>query len=54
MEYSGEQLELLSNLLEAETLKPIIDRVYPFEEAEQALAYSESGKAKGEIILKLK
>lgn len=54
MEHSGEQLELLSNLLEAETLKPIIDRVYPFEEAEQALAYSESGKAKGKIILKLK
>lgn len=54
MEHSGKQLELLSELLEAGTVKPIIDRVFPFEKAKLALAYTETGKAKGKVILKLK
>lgn len=53
MEHSGKQLEILTELLESGTVKPTIDRVFPFEEAKQALAYSET-KAKGKIILKLR
>lgn len=47
MKHSGQQLEILSELLAAGTVKPTIDRVFPFEEAKQALAYLETGKAKG-------
>ena len=47
MKHSGQQLEILSELLEAGTVKPTIDRVFPFEEAKHALAYTETGKAKG-------
>lgn len=54
MKHSGQQLDILTKLLEAGTVKPIIDRVFPFEEAKQALAYSETGKAKGKVVLKLK
>lgn len=54
MKHSGQQLDVLTKLLEAGTVKPIIDRVFPFEEAKQALAYSETGKAKGKVVLKLK
>ena len=54
MKHSGQQLDVLTKLLEAGTVKPIIDRVFPFEEAKKALAYSETGKAKGKVVLKLK
>lgn len=54
MEHNGKQLEILTKLLEEGTVKAVIDRVYPFEEAEDALNYSETGKAKGKIILKMK
>lgn len=47
MKHSGKQLELL----EAGTVKPTIDRVLTFEEANQELAYSKASKAKGKIIL---
>lgn len=54
MEHNGKQLEILTKLLEEGTVKPVIDRVYSFEEAEDALNYSETSKAKGKIILKMK
>jgi NADPH:quinone reductase-like Zn-dependent oxidoreductase len=28
-----------------------VDRVFPFEEAQQAMAYLESGRAKGKVVL---
>lgn len=54
MKHSGEQLELLSSLLEDGTVKPVIDQVFPFEEIGQALNYSETGRAKGKIVVRLK
>ncbi|MGM0879271.1 MAG: NADP-dependent oxidoreductase [Bacillota bacterium] len=54
MQHSGKQLKILSELLETEKIKPIIDRVFAFDKANEALVYSENGKAKGKIILKLK
>lgn len=54
MKHSGQQLEILSELLAAGTVKPTIDRVFPFEEAKQALAYLETGKAKGKVLLKMR
>ena len=30
---------------------PVIDRLYPLEQAAEAMAYSESGRARGKIIL---
>ncbi|GAF64688.1 zinc-containing alcohol dehydrogenase [Bacillus sp. TS-2] len=54
MKHNGAQLKILSGLLETGKLKPIIDRVFAFEKAHEALSYSESGKAKGKVILTLK
>lgn len=54
MKHSGEQLTLLTNLLESEIIKPVIDKTFSFNEAKQALAYAETGKAKGKVIIKLK
>lgn len=54
MKPSGEQLQLLSKLIEEEKIKPIIDKVMPLDEIQQAFDYSEAGRAKGKIIIKVK
>jgi len=54
MKPSGEQLNKIKELIEAEKIKPLIDRVIPFEDAQKAMEYSESGRAKGKIVIKIK
>ncbi|MFD5853376.1 MULTISPECIES: NADP-dependent oxidoreductase [Cytobacillus] len=54
MKPSGEQLRIIANFIETGKIKPIIDRVFPFEDAQNAMEYAESGRAKGKIILKIK
>ncbi|MED3712440.1 NADP-dependent oxidoreductase [Peribacillus frigoritolerans] len=54
MKHSGEQLEILTEMLESEVIKPTLDKIFIFEDAQKALEYAETGRAKGKIILKLK
>ena len=54
MEPSGEQLRILANYIETGKIKPVIDKVFPFGDAQKAMEYAESGRAKGKIILKIK
>ncbi|PEE67245.1 NADP-dependent oxidoreductase [Bacillus thuringiensis] len=54
MKPSGDQLRTIANYIEAGHIKPVIDRVFPFEDAQKAMEYSESGRAKGKIIVKIK
>ncbi|MFC7687514.1 NADP-dependent oxidoreductase [Ureibacillus sp. GCM10028918] len=54
MEPSGEQLSIIANYIEAGNIKPVIDKVFSFDDAQKAMEYAESGRAKGKIILKLK
>lgn len=54
MKPSGEQLRIIANFIETGKIKPIIDRVFPFENAQEAIEYAESGRTKGKIILKIK
>lgn len=53
MKPSGVELETLRQLIEADILKPVIDRILPFSAINEALAYSASGHATGKIILKM-
>lgn len=50
----GGQLAEIGKLLQAGSLRPVIDKVYPFEQAKQALAYLEEGRAKGKVVVKLR
>ncbi|HEX5805447.1 MAG TPA: NADP-dependent oxidoreductase, partial [Macromonas sp.] len=50
----GAQLAEIAELLKAEHIKPVIDKVYPFEQAKEALAYLAQGRAKGKVVVKLK
>lgn len=54
MKSSGEQLRIIADLIESGQIKTVIDKVFPFENAQEAIEYSESGRAKGKIILKIK
>lgn len=54
MKADGAQLRQITNLLEAGTIKPVIDRVFPFNAANEALAYIETGRAKGKVVVQLK
>ncbi|EEK78011.1 NADP-dependent oxidoreductase [Bacillus cereus] len=54
MKPSGDQLRTIANYIEAGKIKPVIDCVFPFEDAQKAMEYSESGRAKGKIIVKMK
>lgn len=54
MKADGNQLQEITKLIEANTLKPIIDKVFTFEQTNDALQYVESGRAKGKIVIKIK
>lgn len=53
MKANGEQLRQISSLIDAGTIRPIVDRTFPFESTEEALAYVETGRAKGKVVIKV-
>src|ERR1700726_2980908 len=51
MRASGTELAELAGLIEQGKLKVIIDKIYPFAKISEALAYLESGHAKGKVVV---
>jgi NADPH:quinone reductase-like Zn-dependent oxidoreductase len=54
MKANGAQLQEITGLIEAGAIRPVIDKVFPFEQTNEALAYVDSGHAKGKVIVKVK
>ena len=54
MKASGSQLREITRLIEAGVIRPVIDKVFPFESTNEALAYVEAGRAKGKVVIKVK
>jgi NADPH:quinone reductase-like Zn-dependent oxidoreductase len=54
MEANGNQLNEISKLIESGIIKPTIDKIFPFEQTNDALNYVDSGRAKGKVIIKIK
>lgn len=54
MRASGHQLREITRLVEAGAIRPVIDRVFPFESTNEALTYVEAGHAKGKVVAKIK
>jgi NADPH:quinone reductase-like Zn-dependent oxidoreductase len=54
MRPDGDQLKKITSLLESEVIRPIVDRVFPLDLASDALAYVETGRSKGKVIIKVK
>ena len=53
MRAEGKQLSEITSLLETGKIRPIMDKVFPFEQTNEALAYVESGRAKGKVVIKV-
>lgn len=49
----GRQLAEIGELLNAGRIHPVIDKVFPFDQAKEALAYLEKGRAKGKIVVQM-
>jgi NADPH:quinone reductase-like Zn-dependent oxidoreductase len=47
---TAHDLELLSRMIEAGTIRPQIDRRYPFSEIPAAIAYLEEGRGRGKVV----
>jgi NADPH:quinone reductase-like Zn-dependent oxidoreductase len=54
MRAQGEQLSQIAKLIESGVIKPVIDKVFPFEQTNEAMAYIETGRAKGKVVIKVK
>lgn len=54
MRAAGDQLSQITRLIEAGIIQPVIDKVFPFEQTNEALAYLETGRAKGKVVIKVK
>jgi NADPH:quinone reductase-like Zn-dependent oxidoreductase len=54
MKANGAQLQQITRLLDEGAIRPVIDRVFPFDATNDALAYVEAGRAKGKVVIKLK
>lgn len=53
MRADGAQLSTITSLVESGAIVPVIDRVFPFEDTQGALAHVESGRAKGKVVVEL-
>jgi NADPH:quinone reductase-like Zn-dependent oxidoreductase len=53
MRANGVQLRELTTLIDAGHLRPVVDRVFPFDETLEAMAYVDHGRAKGKVVVTL-
>lgn len=53
MHPDGRQLAEIGKLLESEKIRPVIDKVFPFNQAKDALAYLEKGRARGKVVVQI-
>jgi NADPH:quinone reductase-like Zn-dependent oxidoreductase len=49
----GRQLAEIGKLLDARRICPVIDKVFPLDQAKEALAYLEQGRAKGKVVVRM-
>ncbi|MFC7672540.1 NADP-dependent oxidoreductase [Mycolicibacterium sp. GCM10028919] len=54
MRANGDQLRELTSLIDAGVIRPVVDRVFPFAETNDAMAYVESGRAKRKVVVAVK
>jgi len=54
MRANGEQLSKITSLIESGIIRPVVDRVFPFEATQEALTYIETGRSKGKVVVRVK
>nr|WP_286198685.1 NADP-dependent oxidoreductase [Mesorhizobium sp. BR1-1-16] len=51
MRAEGGQLREIAKLIDAGVLRPVVDKVFPFARTPESLAYVETGRAKGKVVV---
>ncbi len=54
MKANGLQLQKIASLVESGVIHPVVDKVFPFESTNEAMAYVVSGRAKGKVVIKVR
>ena len=54
MEQAGTNYASSGSLIDSGAIRPVVDRVFPFESTTEALAYVEKGRAKGKVVVKIR
>ena len=54
MRADGGELDRITKLIEDGTIRPVVDRVFPFGQLNEAFAYIDTGRAKGKVVVTLK
>jgi NADPH:quinone reductase-like Zn-dependent oxidoreductase len=54
MKASGSQLGQITSLIESDAIRPVVDKVFPFDATNEALAYVASGRAKGKVVIQVR
>jgi NADPH:quinone reductase-like Zn-dependent oxidoreductase len=51
MHAEGQQLAEIAKLIDAGLIRPVVDKVFPFAQTPDALAYVETGRTKGKVVV---
>jgi NADPH:quinone reductase-like Zn-dependent oxidoreductase len=51
MRAEGQQLGEITSLIESGVIRPVVDKVFPFDKTGDALAHVETGRAKGKVVI---
>lgn len=54
MKANGDQLREIAALIDSGVIRPVVDQVFPFESSREAMAYVETGRAKGKVVVKMR
>jgi NADPH:quinone reductase-like Zn-dependent oxidoreductase len=54
MRANGDQLREIGGLIDSGIIRPVVDRVFPFESTSEAMAYVEKGRAKGKVVVRVR
>ncbi|MDZ4358181.1 MAG: NADP-dependent oxidoreductase [Variovorax sp.] len=53
MRADGAQLREITALIESGAIRPVVDKTFPFQDTHEALAYVDSGRAKGKVVVQV-
>ncbi|CAN7315242.1 NADP-dependent oxidoreductase [Rhizobacter sp. LjRoot28] len=54
MRAEGSQLREITSVVDAGIIRPVVDRVFPFEATNEALAHVDSGRTRGKVVIKVR
>lgn len=54
MRADGEQLSKITALIESGIVRPVVDRIFPFQDTNEAMGYLAMGRARGKVVINVR